>query len=96
MNINGQHFHSIWLKEGDSKTIQIIDQRSLPHQFVIEDLTTVDQVAIAIKDMHVRGAPLIGATAAYGMYLATMEASVNNFEEDLKNFAELLRNINNY
>ena len=55
--------------------VQIIDQRFLPHEFVIEELTTVAQVAAAIREMHVRGAGLIGATAAYGMYLATLEGA---------------------
>ena len=74
MKVKGEYYRTIWTKEGDNKTIQIIDQRSLPHEFIIEDLTTVDQVAEAIRDMHVRGAGLIGATAGYGMYLATLEA----------------------
>src|ERR1700761_9604628 len=50
----------------------MINQRFLPHQFVIEQVTTVDQMATAIREMHVRGAGLIGASAAYGMYLATL------------------------
>ncbi len=74
MRVNGKYYRTIWPRPGDKKTIQIIDQRSLPHEFVIEDLTTVDQVAEAISDMHVRGAGLIGAAAGYGMYLATIEA----------------------
>ncbi len=53
----------------------MIDQRFLPHQFVIEQVTTVDQMATAIREMHVRGAGLIGASAGYGMYLATLEAA---------------------
>ncbi len=68
MKINGQDFRTIWLKE--EGWIQIIDQRSLPHQVVIEDLRTVEDCARAIREMHVRGAPLIGVTAAYGIYLA--------------------------
>src|SRR5580698_4437219 len=75
MNVNGQHYRTIWLKGSDSRCVQIIDQRFLPHEFIIEDLTTVAQVATAIREMHVRGAGLIGATAAYGMYLATLETS---------------------
>jgi methylthioribose-1-phosphate isomerase len=75
MNVNGQHYRTIWLKESDARCVQIIDQRFLPHEFVIEELTTVAQAATAIQAMHVRGAGLIGATAAYGMYLATMEGS---------------------
>lgn len=62
------------MKEGDPSTVQIIDQRSLPHELVIEDLRSVEDCAKAIKEMHVRGAPLIGATAGYGMYLACVQA----------------------
>ena len=75
MNVDGKHYRTIWLKKDDEKVVQIIDQRWLPHKFEIEDLKTVDDVATAIKDMHVRGAGLIGATAGYGMYLATLENS---------------------
>ncbi len=74
MNIQGRPYHTIWLKEGDNKTVQIIDQRYLPYQLVIEDLKNVMQVARAIKEMHLRGAPLIGTAAAYGMYFAALEA----------------------
>ena len=74
MNIQGKAYHTIWMKEGDATVVQIIDQRHLPHKFVIEDLQSVDEVAVAIKDMHVRGAPLIGVTAAFGMYFAAREA----------------------
>ncbi len=74
MNVYGKHYRTIWVKEDDPAVIRIIDQRPLPHQFVIEDLTTVDDVARAIKDMHVRGAGLIGAAAGYGMYLAARHA----------------------
>jgi len=75
MNINGEHYRTIWVKKTDAKVIQIIDQRYLPHKFVIEDLKTVEEVVTSIKDMHVRGAGLIGATAGYGMYLAALEAT---------------------
>lgn len=68
MKIDGKPFRSIWLG-ADGHTVQIIDQTKLPHDLVIADLSTVDQAAIAIRDMWVRGAPLIGATAAYGMAL---------------------------
>jgi methylthioribose-1-phosphate isomerase len=74
MNVHGEHYRTIWLKAGDQTVVQIIDQRPLPHQFVIEDLRTVDEVAVAIKDMHVRGAGLIGAAAGYGMYIAALHA----------------------
>ena len=70
---------TIWPKEDDPSIIQIIDQRWLPHKFIIEDLARVNAVATAIKDMHVRGAGLIGATAGYGMYLAALEDSDYEF-----------------
>jgi len=79
MKVGDQHYTSIWWKETDGQGfVQIIDQRWLPHRFVIEDLTTVDEVATAIKDMHLRGAPLIGAAASFGMYYAVKEAPDNN------------------
>ena len=75
MKVGGQHFRTIWLKPGDDRVVQLIDQRFLPHRFAIEDVSTVEQMATAIRDMHVRGAGLIGASAGYGMYLATLEAA---------------------
>ena len=75
MNVNGKPTRTIWLHPQDPAVVQIIDQRALPHAWVIEDLSTVDQVATAIRDMHVRGAGLIGATAGFGMYLAAREAA---------------------
>ncbi len=81
MKINGQSYHSIWLHPTDKNIVQIIDQRFLPHQLVIKDLKTVNDACFAIKEMLVRGAPLIGATAAYGMYFASLEVnSVNELE----------------
>ncbi len=72
MKIAGKSYHTIWLDDNDE--IKIIDQRWLPHEFKVVALHTVEEVARAIKEMWVRGAPLIGVTAAYGMYLATLEA----------------------
>ena len=74
MKVNGHHFRTIWVKPDATGVIQIIDQRHLPFEFVIEDLATVVDVAVAIKDMHVRGAGLIGATAGHGMALAARTA----------------------
>jgi len=79
MKINGKSYHSIWLHPNDKKVVQIIDQRFLPHRLVIKDLKTVTDASYAIKEMLVRGAPLIGATAAYGMYFATLE--LNRIED---------------
>ncbi|MDP9100229.1 MAG: S-methyl-5-thioribose-1-phosphate isomerase [Verrucomicrobiota bacterium] len=73
MNVRGQHYRTIWPKPGDERVIQLIDQRSLPHRFVIEEVRTVAEMAAAIQEMHVRGAGLIGAAAGYGLYLATLE-----------------------
>ena len=72
MRVGDTHYRSIWLAE-DGHTVRIIDQTRLPHEFVFVDLTTLDQVAKSIADMWVRGAPLIGATASYGLALAMRE-----------------------
>ena len=69
MKVDGRHIRSIWL-EPDGWSVGAIDQRRLPHDFVVARLTTCDAAADAIRSMLVRGAPLIGATAAYGMALA--------------------------
>lgn len=91
MYANCRNYRTIWVNWNDKKIIQIIDQRHLPHKFVIEGIKTVDEIFIAIKDMHVRGAGLIGATAGYGMYLATLEAANStNFDECLQQSAEKL------
>jgi methylthioribose-1-phosphate isomerase len=75
MNIPaGEHFRTIWLHPDDPTTVQIIDQRRLPHRYEVVDLRTHADGAIAIRDMLVRGAPLIGATAAWSLYLAALEA----------------------
>ena len=84
MNVHGRHYRTIWPKPGDERVIQLIDQRALPHQFVIEDVRTVGEMAAAIREMHVRGAGLIGAAAAYGMYLATFEPDSSAAAEQLK------------
>src|SRR5262252_8390223 len=69
MNIGGKAYRTIWLAD-DGWSVQIIDQRKLPHEFVIANLRSLEDAAHAIKSMQVRGAPLIGATAAYGVCLA--------------------------
>jgi methylthioribose-1-phosphate isomerase len=92
MNVNGKHYRTIWPKQDDPRVVQIIDQRFLPHQFVIEDLATVHAVAAAIKEMHVRGAGLIGATAGYGMYIAALEAAAQpDFDAALACAGEILK-----
>jgi len=80
MNVNGIHYRTIWPRKDDQQVIEIIDQRFLPHRFVIEALKTVGDFVAAIRDMHVRGAGLIGATAAYGIYCAALHAPRKNPE----------------
>ena len=76
MKINGKAFRTIWF---DKNIVKIIDQTKLPHQFIIKELKTVKDTILAIKNMEVRGAPLIGATAAYGMVLSIIEKNDQSF-----------------
>jgi methylthioribose-1-phosphate isomerase len=69
MKVGERHYRTIWLN-ANGRSVDIIDQRWLPHEFRVVTLRTVDDVAVAIRDMWVRGAPLIGVTAAYGVALA--------------------------
>ncbi|MEE9210651.1 MAG: S-methyl-5-thioribose-1-phosphate isomerase, partial [Kiloniellales bacterium] len=80
MKVGAHTYRSIWLAE-DGWAVEIIDQTRLPHAFVTRRLETLDEAATAIRDMWVRGAPLIGATAAYGLALALRtDASDANLE----------------
>ncbi|MFK7907104.1 MAG: hypothetical protein AB8B69_18355, partial [Chitinophagales bacterium] len=91
MNIEGKPYRSIWLHPQKDTVFQIIDQRYLPHRFVVEDIGTSKEGGIAIKEMWVRGAPLIGAAAAYSMYLATLEASKSDdFEAYMEAASKML------
>ena len=78
MKIEGKEYRKIWFDE-KNQAVKIIDQTKLPHQFIIKDLKTVKDAINAIKVMEVRGAPLIGGTAAYGIVLANMEKNDLNF-----------------
>ncbi len=71
MNVDGNPVRPIWLN-ADGETVNVIDQRQLPHRFVVAGLKTVDEVIHAIREMFVRGAPLIGVTGAYGVMLAAI------------------------
>ena len=86
MKIEGKEYRTIWF---ENNVVKIIDQTKLPHQFIIKDLKTVKDAIKAIKIMEVRGAPLIGATAAYGIVLSIIE---NNDQSFLKKSAEDLIN----
>ena len=81
MKVDGRHFRSIWL-EPDGWSVGAIDQRRLPHEFVVARMTTPADAAEAICSMLVRGAPLIGATAAFGVALA-MRADASDAALDL-------------
>ena len=78
MKIENKEYRTIWFDK-NSQTVRIIDQTKLPHQFTIKDITTVKDAINAIKTMEVRGAPLIGGTAAYGVALAVKENNDPNF-----------------
>ena len=86
MIVEGKEYRTIWF---ENNVVKIIDQTKLPHKFIIKDLKTVKDAINAIKTMEVRGAPLIGATAAYGLVLAIIE---NNDQSFLKKSAEDLIN----
>ena len=88
MKVDGRHFRTIWVAE-DGWTVEVIDQTKLPHLFEVLRLKTCEEAAVAIETMVVRGAPLIGATAAYGMALALRE---DDSDEGLERaYARLLR-----
>ena len=92
MKVGGKHFRTIWRKPDDEGVVQLIDQRFLPQEFVIEDIRSVEQMATAIREMHVRGAGLIGASAGYGMSIAALEAaSRESFDEHMTGAAAQLR-----
>ena len=76
MKIEGKSYRTIWF---ENNIVKIIDQTMLPHQFIIKDLKTVQDAINAIKTMEVRGAPLIGATAAYGLVLSIIEKNDLSF-----------------
>ena len=86
MRIEGKEYRTIWF---ENNSVKIIDQTKLPHKFIVKELKTVNDAINAIKIMEVRGAPLIGATAAYGLVLAILE---NNDQTFLKKVSEDLIN----
>ena len=84
MKIEGKEYRTIWFEKN---VVKIIDQTKLPHKFIIKEIKTVKDAINAIKTMEVRGAPLIGGTAAYGIVLAVQE---NKDPEFIKNSAKEL------
>jgi len=91
VKIQGTQYQTICLKEGHPEIIQVIDQRKLPFQFEIVDLKTVDDVYFAIREMVVRGAPLIGVTAAYGIYLAVLNFAGGDLRKYITEKTEYLK-----
>jgi methylthioribose-1-phosphate isomerase len=90
MNVNGKHYRTIWPRKDNPRIIEIIDQRFLPHSFVVEQLVHPEDFVAAIRDMHVRGAGLIGATAAFGMYCAALHAPMEKGEGFIEETARKL------
>ncbi len=89
MRIDGTHYRSIWMEE-DPGVVKVIDQRFLPFEFRILELRSITDAYDAIAKMAVRGAPLIGATAAFGLYLAAFRSDHQNWCEEVKAAAEKL------
>ncbi len=94
MKVAGQYYQTIWLDPQDETVVNIIDQRFLPFEFLIERLKTVYDAVKAITQMKVRGAGLIGATAGFGMYLAALNApdAWRPFKKHMAEAADLLIN----
>lgn len=91
MLVDNKHYQSIWVDEADPQVIRVIDQQKLPFRFEIKELRSVDDIYNAIRDMTVRGAPLIGAAGAFGIYLAVLEMnSKTNMAVHLENAARYL------
>lgn len=91
MKVGDKDYQSIWLDETDPTVVKVIDQQKLPFFFEIKELRSVEDVYGAIDDMTVRGAPLIGAAGAFGIYLATLEInSQTNIRDHLSNAARYL------
>ena len=91
MKVDGIDYRTIWVSPDSESSVEIIDQRQLPHRFVTVSLEDIDAAYRAIKDMLVRGAGLIGATAGYGMYLAALQADDNGIMEELEKAGSRLK-----
>ncbi len=78
---NPEDFRTIWLQPDDDAVVQVIDQRLLPHEYRVHDLRTWQDGVVAISDMYVRGAPLIGATAAWSLYLSAKSGGASEIRK---------------
>ena len=91
MKVNGNMYESIWLDNKDNRLVRVIDQRMLPYKFEIITLSSVEDIYNAISNMTLRGAPLIGAAGAFGMYLASLEmTSKTKYQDHIHNAAKFL------
>ncbi len=91
MHVNGTNYHTIWVHPQNTRVIRVIDQRRLPFEFHILDLKTPADAFEAIRNMTVRGAPLIGVAGAYGIYLGLINAKDQDWKTALLNSAEYLK-----
>ncbi len=94
MQVKDKNYKTIWLED---KLVKIIDQRYLPHKFVIEEIKTPLEMAFAIKEMHLRGAGLIGAAAGYGVYLSGLvhfkdNLDINKYKDLIKKDVGIIKN----
>lgn len=92
MKINGKHYQTIWETDENVTSVSIIDQRFLPHKFEIVRLSRFNDFLLAINEMWIRGAPLIGVTTAYALYFAVRECDKSNFENTFNTSVEKLLN----
>ncbi len=91
MHVNGKNYHTIWVHPENSRIIQVIDQRKLPFGFEIIDIKTPEEAFGAIRNMTVRGAPLIGVTGAYGIYLGLINSDQVTWKDHLEETAQQLK-----
>src|SRR5665647_727466 len=91
MQALGKDYHTIWVHPEDKHIIQVIDQRRLPFEFEVLDLKTSVDIFEAIRNMTVRGAPLIGVTGAYGIYLSLAESENEYWRANLLKSADYLK-----
>ena len=82
MKVSNKNYRTIWQSEDNREIVKVIDQRYLPHQFLIKEITSYIKAIKAIKDMVVRGAPLIGGTTAWGIFLSAVEAKNHNHDKE--------------
>ena len=91
MQVNGKNYQTIWVHPDNNQIIQVIDQRKLPFEFEIIELKTPVDAFVAIQNMTVRGAPLIGVTGAYGVYLGLIQGGSKDWKTLLFKTAEYLK-----